>query len=70
MKLSLDFETVGAWLPGDWVINFDSYWSHGKGCIILSYIIVEFFWEIVISSQVVVKNSSKWLKRRQLDLFL
>ena len=70
MKLSLDFKTVGAWLSSDWVINFDFYWSHSKGCIILLYIIVEFSWGIIISSQVIVEDSSKWLERRQLDLSL
>jgi len=64
MKFSLDFEIVGTGLPGNWVVNFDSYWSHSKYYIILLYIIAKFSWGIIISSQVIMEDSSKWLKRR------
>ena len=64
MKLSLNFKTVGTGLPSDWVVNFDSYWSHSKCRIILPDVVAKFFWEIIISSQVVIKNSSEWLKGR------
>ena len=70
IKLSLNFKIVEVWLPNDWVVNFDFYWSHSKCYIILSYIIAKFSWGIPISSQVVVKDSSEWLERRQLDLSL
>ena len=52
MKLSLDLENIGTWLSGNRVVNFDSYWSHSKCYIILSYIVAKFSWGIVISSQV------------------
>ena len=70
MKFSLDFETVETGLFSNWVVDFNSYWSHSKGYIILLYIIVRFSWGIIISSQVVVKDSSEQLERRQLDLSL
>jgi len=54
IKLFLNLKTIGAWLFGDRVVDFNFYWSHGKSCIILSYAVTKFSWEIIISSQVVL----------------